>query len=251
MTKLMVITAHPADLVERSGGAIAKHIAKGDEAMFVTLTSGAVTHAFGLFPATGEDKLKDMAKIKAMKKKELEEACKILGVQHMRFLDFPENPSLFGYEHYKEIITLMREFRPEIVLCPHPVEFGRHDHMDAGRFTVACVDYVRADGFDSPLAPHSVKQVYMFYYPDGRADKLMAAPRMAPDVVVDISDVWEKKRDAMAQFGTTQTKPGEDYKAKLTRFMDRVDGGFGYLNGVGYAEQYVRLNPWKFQYLPE
>ena len=30
----------------------------------------------------------------------------------------------------------IREFRPDVVLCPHPTEYGRFDHMDAGRFAV-------------------------------------------------------------------------------------------------------------------
>jgi hypothetical protein len=63
-----------------------------------------------------------------------------------------------------------------VELCPHPTEYGRFDHMDAGRFIVACVDYARADGFDSPLAPHVVKDVFMFYYLDFRTDQLMGSP---------------------------------------------------------------------------
>jgi|GEM_PF-3176809 LmbE family N-acetylglucosaminyl deacetylase len=57
MARIMAITAHPADLVERTGGTVLNHIARGDEAMFVSLTTGVVTHAFNVFPATGDDKL--------------------------------------------------------------------------------------------------------------------------------------------------------------------------------------------------
>ena len=53
MTKLMAITAHPQDLAERTGGTVAKHIERGDEVMWVSLTSGVVTHAFKIFPAEG------------------------------------------------------------------------------------------------------------------------------------------------------------------------------------------------------
>lgn len=250
MTKLMVIVAHPADLAERTGGTAAKHIERGDEVMWISLTSGVVTHAFDTFPATGEDKLKDFDKIKEMKRQELANAAKVLGVQHWHFLDFPENPMIVGFEEYKTVIELMRSFKPDIVITQHPVEYGRLDHMDAGEFTIRCVDYVRADGFDSPLAPHTVKEVYFAYYLDRRSDVLMATPRQAPDVTVDVTDVIDKKKAAMAEFGTTQTKPGEDYFAKLDKFMASVDGSVGYLNGIGYGEQFTRLNPAKVQHLP-
>ena len=58
--------------------------------MFVSLTTDVVTHAFNVFPATGEDKLKDIDKVKEMKRQELSRACKVLGVQSWKLLDFPE-----------------------------------------------------------------------------------------------------------------------------------------------------------------
>lgn len=59
---IMAITAHPQDPFERAGGAAVKHLERGDEAMYVTLTTGVVTHAFGVFPVTGDDKLKAIDK---------------------------------------------------------------------------------------------------------------------------------------------------------------------------------------------
>lgn len=246
----MAITAHPQDLVERTGGTVAKHIESGDEVMWISLTTGVVTHAFNVFPAEGEDKLRNIENIKETKRQELERAADILGVQRWHFLDFPENPMILGLEEYKTVIELMRSFRPDIVIAQHPVEYGRLDHMDAGEFAIRCVDYVRADGFDSPLPPHTVREVYLSYYLDYRSDVLMATPRQAPDIVVDITDVAEKKKAAMAEFGATQTKPGEDFSAKLDTFMASIDGAVGYVNGIGYGEQFVRLNPVKVQHLP-
>ena len=123
--------------------------------MFVSLTTDVVTHAFNVFPATGEDKLKDIDKVKEMKRQELSRACKVLGVQSWKLLDFPENPMLSGFDEYSTVIELIREFRPDVVLCLHPTEYGRHDHMDACRFVVACVDYARVDEFSFALAAHA------------------------------------------------------------------------------------------------
>jgi len=249
-TRLMVFAAHPQDPFERAGGAVASHLARGDEVMFVTLTSGVVTHAFDVFPPTGQDKLKDIDKIKAAKRQEFERACQVLGVRQWRFLDFHESPLIVGLPEYLVLIDLIREFRPDVVLCPHPVEVGRHDHMDCGRHVVAAVDYARADGVDSPLAPHTVKDIFMFYYQDVRSDQLMASPRMAPDVIVDITDVLDRKRAAMEVFAGTQAKKDEVYREKLDLFFSRVDGAAGFSHGVGYAEQYVRWKPEVVKLLP-
>ncbi|MBM3934648.1 MAG: hypothetical protein FJ319_10170 [SAR202 cluster bacterium] len=242
--KIMVITAHPADLVERAGGTVVKHINRGDEVFFVSLTTGAVTHAFNVFPEMGDDKLKDLQKVKDMKKAELDRACKILGVQKWTMLDFPENPMFFTMEEYKVVIKMMREFKPDTVLCPHPTEFGRHDHMDSGR----------ADGSPSPLAPHAVKNVFMFYYQDFRSDQLMGTTRKAPEITIDITDVIDRKMNALDEFATTQTRKGQDRSKTMKLFRERVDGGIGYLNGfaggAGYGEQFNRLNPERYGLLP-
>jgi LmbE family N-acetylglucosaminyl deacetylase len=248
--KLMVFAAHPQDPFERTGGTIAKHLARGDQAMFVSLTAGVVTHAFNTFPATGEDKLRDIEKVKESKRQEFERAAKQLGLTDWRVLDFPESPLLVGLEEYIVLVNLIREFRPDVVLTHHPVEVGRHDHMDCGRYVIAAVDYARADGFPSPLAPHTVPELFMFYYPDFRSEQLMANARHMAEVVIDISSVLDKKRAAMAVFAGTQTKRDEDYDRKLTKFFERVDGAAGMLHGFEYAEQFVRWNPERVQYLP-
>ena len=250
MTRIMVIVGHPQDPFERSAGTVAKHLARGDEAMFLSLTTGVVTHAFNVFPPTGEDKLKDIEQVKQSKLDEFDRAARVLGITSGEVLDFPESPMLVGMDEYVAVVDRIRDFRPDVVLCPHPVEVGRQDHMDAGRFAVACVDYVRADGFPSPLAPITVPHVFMFYYPGFNADQLMGTARHQPDVVVDITDVIDRKRAAMAEFEGTQAKAEEDYGAKTDSLLEHVDGHAGYMNGIAYAEQFTRLNRPVHQYLP-
>ncbi len=252
--RIMVVGAHPQDPFERAGGTVAKHLARGDQAMIVSLTCGVVTHAFNRFPLTGEDKLRDIEQIKDLKRQEFERAAKVLGVSDWRILDFPESPLLVGMNEHVVMVNLLREFRPDVVLCAHPVEVGRHDHMDSGRFTIAAIDYARAEGFPSPLAPHTVPNLFMFYYEDFRSEQLIGGPRHSPEVIVDISAVIDQKREAMLQFASTQAKAGEDYQQKLDAFMLRVDGAVGYAHGfaggLGYGERFVRWNPERVQYLP-
>lgn len=248
--RIMVIGAHPADPFERAGGTVAKHLQRGDEAFFVSLTSGAVTHAFTSFPATGEDKLKDLPRVIETKRQEFARAADALGVTDWLMLEFNESPLIVGLEEYVTLVNLIREFRPGVVICAHPVEVGRQDHMDSGRVAIAAVDYARAEGFPSPLAPHTVPDLFLSYYEDFRSEQMMGTPRHAPEVIVDISQVIGLKREAMMQFGTTQAKEGEDYGKKLDRFFERQDGNAGFLHGFDYAERFSRWNPERVQYLP-
>lgn len=247
---IMVFGAHPADPFERAGGTVAKHLERGDRAVFVSLTSGAVTHAFTSFPETGDDKLKNMPQVVEEKRDEFARAADALGIQEWVMLDFNESPLLVGLNEYITLVNLIREHRPDIVITSHPVEVGRQDHMDAGRFTVAAVDYARAEGFPSPLAPHSVPELFLTYYQDFRSEQLMGSPRQAPEVIVDISTVVSRKREAMMQFATTQAQEGEDYSAKLDLFFKRQYGSGGALHGFDYAECFSRWNPELTQYLP-
>jgi len=217
--------------------------------MYVSLTTGVVTHAFNVFPPTGEDKLKDIDKIKETKRQEFMTGCERLGIKGV-FLDWAESPMLIGMEEYLVLINLIREFKPDVVMCPHPTEVGRQDHMDCGRYAIAAVDYARADGVPSPLAPHTVKDIFMFYYPDFRSDQLLGATRKAPEVIVDITDVLDRKRYAMEAFAGTQAKKDEDYDKKMDKFFASVDGHVGFRNGMGYAEAFVRWHPECVQYLP-
>lgn len=248
--RIMVAGAHPGDPVERAGGTAAKHLLRGDAVLLVSLTSGVVTHAFNRFPPTGDDKLRDVEEIITIKRQEFARAADALGGAAWQMLDFHESPLLAGLEEYVAFVDLLRTFRPDAVLCAHPVEVGRQDHMDGGRFTIAAVDYARAEGFPSPLAPHTVANLFLFYYEDFRSEQLLGSPRHAPEIIIDISPVIERKRAAMLQFAGTQAKTGEDYRRKLDRFFERVDGAAGYLHGFDYAERFTRWEPERLPYLP-
>lgn len=80
MSKLLVIAGHPQDLFERCGGTTLKHIERGDEVMFVRLTNGVATHAFGVFEPEGDDKPDNFDEIVAFNRQEVDEACELLGV---------------------------------------------------------------------------------------------------------------------------------------------------------------------------
>ncbi len=207
--KIMVFAAHPQDPFERTGGTVAKHLARGDQAMFVSLTAGVVTHAFNTFPPTGDDKLRDIENVKSAKREEFERAARVLGLTDWRALDFNESPLLVGLDETIVLVDLIREFRPDVVLTHHPVEVGRHDHMDCGRCAIAAVDYARADGFPSPLAPHTAQLVYVL---------LSRLPQRSTD-----GHVAPFGRRDRGYFTRDQTKTG--CNGRVWRYAGQAQGG--------------------------
>lgn len=58
----------------------------------MALTTGVVTHAFGVFPLVGGDKLMDVEKVRAAKRAEFERGAKALGVTEWEILDLTKAP---------------------------------------------------------------------------------------------------------------------------------------------------------------
>jgi len=252
--RILVIGAHPADPFERAGGTLASHLARGDEVVIAALTRGVVTHAFKAFPSTGPDKLKDAERVKEEKKREYEQAARLLGVTDWRIYDLPESPLLYGMDDYTLLVDLIREVRPDVLMCAHPVEVGRYDHMESGTLVLKAADFANADGFPSELAPYKVPEIFLFYYQNFPSEQLMGTSRHAADVIVDTTPHIELKRELMTIFGSTQTKPEEDYAGRMRLFLERTDGAVGYKYGFsggrGYGEQFTRWNPARGPHLP-
>lgn len=130
----MAIFAHPDD-----EGAIAgtlAHYARNDaEIMLVCATRGEAGEISDPALATPEN-------LGQVRQKELEEACRIIGIQHLEFLDYRdsgmegtaenEDPrALIRADTVKfraEIVSLIRQFLPEVVITFEP--FGWYGHPD-------------------------------------------------------------------------------------------------------------------------
>ncbi len=93
----------------------------------------------------------------------------------------------------------------------------------------------------------------MVHYPDFRAEQLMATSRNEPEIVLAISSVVDKKKEARKAFWGTQIKEGDSAEERLNRmnrFHEVVEGQAGFMHGFRHAERYVRWNPECVQLLP-
>ncbi len=182
----MVIVAHPDDAEFTMAGTVALWTRAGCRLTYVVCTDGnAGSHE----PGMTREKLADI------RRREQRAACAMLGVDDVVFLGYDDGQLLPSLQLRRDLVKVIRHYRPEVVLTSDPTRlFGgdtyinHPDHRAAGQ---AAVDAV-APASGMPLLwpelgePHRVQQVYI--YGNDQAN-----------LWVDISNTIGHKIDALKQ----------------------------------------------------
>ncbi len=233
----MVVVAHPDDAEFGCAGTVAAWVREGWEVVYVICTDGA---------AGGPDEAIDVGpaarrRITAERHAEQRAACAILGVNTVCFLDYPDGCLMHTLELRRDIVRLLRRYRPTRVICQSPervwtpqLVIGRYhpDHLAAGQSTLAAIYPASQNPWDFPelldegLRPHKVREVY-----------IMGAPviNYAVDITATIDDKLAALRAHVGQL------------AAATDLEDRIrtwasERGEAY--GMPYAEVFHRTeNP--------
>lgn len=173
------------------------------------------------------------------RKSEAEEAAAIMQIDIRENLEMKDGFFKNDEEHQRKIITVLRKYQPEIVLCNAPAD----RHPDHGR----AADLVYTAAFLSGLRKIETKEnsslqkawrpKYVFNYIQDRY--------FNPDFVVDITNVFEKKIEAIkaykTQFYNPESKEPETYISS-SEFLESIiyrAKMFGKLIGVKYAEGFL------------
>ena len=123
--RLLGVFAHPDDETFCCGGTLARHVAEGAEAMVVSFTPGQAGQIRDAAIATRRT-------LAEVRRRELEEACRRLGVPHARCLDHvdgtlrDEDRDLLR----AEATALLDEFEPDVVFTfGNDGAYGHPDHV--------------------------------------------------------------------------------------------------------------------------
>ncbi|MDA8355029.1 MAG: PIG-L family deacetylase [Actinomycetota bacterium] len=150
---LMAVHAHPDDEALFTGGVLARCRAEGIDTVLVTCTGGEL--GFGPGGVRPGDPGHDPAQVARIRRRDLEESCRILGVTHLERLGYgdsgmsgwPQNdaPGAFAAappaEASARLGELMERYRPDVVVTYDADGFyGHPDHVQAHRITVAASD---------------------------------------------------------------------------------------------------------------
>lgn len=198
--QVMVVTAHPDDAEFGAAGTVAKWIREGKSVVYVVCTNGD--------KGTSDPNVKpeDMAKIR---EEEQLDVAKLLGVQEVVFLRHPDQSLEDTPEFRKEIVRVIRMYKPVIVVTADPYRryIWHRDHRITGRVTLdAIFPYARdhlayPDLLEEGLQPHKVKEVYCW----GTED---------PNYHSDITDTFEIK---IAALGCHKSQVGSELSPELKK----------------------------------
>ncbi|MCX4431023.1 PIG-L deacetylase family protein [Streptomyces mirabilis] len=181
----LVITAHAGDFVWRAGGAIALAASRGEKVTIACLTYGERGES-----AKAWREGKSLEEIKEIRRAEAEAAASTLGAR-VRFLDAGDYPLLVTQELTDQLVRIYRDTQPDVVLT-HPLDDPYNgDHPAAARMALDARVLAQAIGYPSEGEIIGAPPVF-FFEPH--------QPEMCgfqPEVLLDITPVWETKRKAM------------------------------------------------------
>ncbi len=183
----LVVSAHSADFVWRAGGAIALHAEQGLDVTVVCLSYGERGESAKLWRQPGMT----LDRVKSERQKEAEAAASALGVADIQFWDLGDYPITLSQDALFRLVALMRTIRPSFVLTHSKEDPYNRDHPLVSQFAQEARIVAQAHGHDPEVKVIGAPPVMLFepHQPE--------QCRWMPNVLLDITPVWEKKKAAI------------------------------------------------------
>lgn len=157
--RLLCVFAHPDDESFGAGGVLARYAAEGVETYLVAATRGE--RGWPADPAENPG----LTALGRIREGELREACAVLGVREVSFLDYVDGEldAADPAEAIGKIVAHVRRVRPQVVLTFGPDGvYGHPDHIAISQFTTAAVVCAADAAYRDPagLPAHRVAKLY-------------------------------------------------------------------------------------------
>ncbi len=226
---VLVVSAHAADFVWRAGGAIALYAERGYDVKVACLSFGERGESARMWRQPGMT----IERVKAARHEEAQQAADILGAT-LECFDLGDYPLRVTDAALLRLADLYRELRPEVVLSHSREDIYNFDHPLATHVAQEARVIAQAHGYKPEVPVIGAPPVFLFepHQPEQCNWK--------PDVLLDISSVWEKKQRAFATMAAQEhlwayyTRVALQRGAQATRNSDRQ---------VTYGEGYARVFP--------
>ncbi|ANE47943.1 deacetylase [Paenibacillus swuensis] len=221
---ILVFGAHADDAEIGMGGTIVKHTAQGYRVGVCDLTYAEMS-------SNGTVELRQ---------KEAERASDILGLTVRMNLGLKDRGLFLTQEHMDAVTSVIRTYKPKKVFAPYFQD--RHpDHVHCSHLVEQAVFNAKLRKMMPELTPWTVGQLYFYYINDVHDIDLM----------VDISDVYDRKTAALEAYRSQFEAPGEGKDVVSTplnqSYLERVaarDRLLGQQRNVAYAEGFASKLPY-------
>ncbi len=222
--RVLLIVAHPDDIESWAAGTVCRFIDAGRQVSFVLCTSG---------DKGASDPLLTSLEVGPIREAEQKEAARILGVDTVTFLRWPDSEVEPTLTLRRELVRQVRIHKPDLLITHDPAPpYRLHpDHRAVGRAALDAVFPCARDALtfaeqitEEGLQAHLVPEAWLF-----ASD--------APDVWVDISSTLPRKIAARLAHASQHT----DAQA-LERSWYRRAAEAGQAVGLAAAEAFKRVD---------
>lgn len=189
--RLLVVSAHAADYVWRSGGTIANYIRNGAEVCVVVLSYGVRGESNDLWKQEGQT----AETVKGIRDGETRKAAQILGIKNIEFWDYEDYPIPFDKEMEEKMVKKIRTFRPDIIITHDKYDILNFDHNHASDFVWRCSIMSNSSGV-LVEGTRPTKQMRLFGFEPHQTE----LSHYTPGSFVDITESYEQKVEAMKCF---------------------------------------------------
>jgi len=183
----LVISAHAADFVWRAGGAIALHQERGFDVTIVCLSYGERGESAKLW----KQENCTLEKVKTARRKEAESAANALNAHNILFMDLGDYPLEVNRAAKEDLVDIMRDVQPNFMMSHSLYDPYNTDHSYTTNVAMECRMIAQAWGHKPGEKILGAPQLYLF---EPHQTEQMG---WKPDVFLDISNVWDKKRAAI------------------------------------------------------
>ncbi len=224
---ILVILAHPDDPEYFCGASIAYWSSRGHHIKYCLLTCGE---------KGTKDRSLTSEQLCSIRVVEQQNAARLLGVNEVRFLGYPDGYLVPDLELRKAVTRVIRQEKPDIlVTCDPQTLFYREDyinhpdHRAAGQVVLDAVfpsarDYLFfPELLEENLEPHHVREVWV------------SLPS-SPNVTLEVTDWWDLKIQAIKKHKSQIL----DEQALTERMLKRIAPGSS-LDNPRYVEYFRRV----------
>ena len=220
---ILAVGVHPDDVELGCSGTIINAIAEGKKVGIIDLTQGELGTR-----GTIETRYAEATA-----------AAKVMGVSARENLKMDDGFFKHDKKNIREVIRSIRKYQPEIILCNAPED----RHPDHGRSAKLVAEAAFLSGLRKIETKEDGKMqaawrpTYVFHYIQDRF--------LQPSFVIDITESFEKKMEAILCYKTQFNSPGTDEPQTYIsspQFMETVKARalmLGKRIGVQYAEGFL------------
>ena len=237
---VLVVSAHCADFCTRAGGAIAKYVKEGYNVHIVILSFGCHGESGGYWKTNPNGTIEDCAEVR---RKECINVAEFLGAT-IEFWNLSDYPLVIGEEEIRKLTKMVLDRRPEVILTHWIKDRANQDHETAANAIIRAVDGAAQLGAFPNTPIHYFPNIYCFE----TTVPMSEFNDFDPDFLLDITDVFETKLEAMKKF---ECQPYlSNYYVHFAKHR-AFQATFYTKKTIEYAEGFKRIYPYVGTMLPE